>query len=72
MKIKKIKKGGGHGRFAWKICPCQMELVQPRPTLLRNLRGDSGKKNMTLIRNLRIKEMMNRAKSNDSALWPFK
>jgi hypothetical protein len=28
--------------------------------------------NMTLIRNLCIKEMMNRAKSNDPALWPFK
>ena len=25
-----------------------------------------------LIKKLRIKEMMNRAKSNDPALWPFK
>ena len=28
--------------------------------------------NMPLLRNLRIKKMMNRAKSNDPALWPFK
>ena len=28
--------------------------------------------NIPLLRNLRIKEMMNRAKSNDPALWPFK
>jgi hypothetical protein len=28
--------------------------------------------NMPLLRNLGIKEMMNRAKSNDPALWPFK
>ena len=44
MIIKEIKKGGGHGRFALKICRCQIELVQPRPTLLRSLRGNSGKK----------------------------
>jgi len=28
--------------------------------------------NIRLLRNLRLKEMMNRAKSNDPALWPFK
>jgi hypothetical protein len=28
--------------------------------------------NMRLLRNLRIKEMIGRAKSNDPALWPFK
>jgi hypothetical protein len=28
--------------------------------------------NMRLLRNLRLKEMMNKAKSNDPALWPFK
>ena len=28
--------------------------------------------NMPLLRNLRIKEMMNSAKSNDPAIWPFK
>jgi hypothetical protein len=28
--------------------------------------------NMTLLRNLLIKEMMSSPKSNDPAIWPFK
>jgi hypothetical protein len=28
--------------------------------------------NMRLLRNLRLKEMMSKAKSNDPDLWPFK
>jgi hypothetical protein len=28
--------------------------------------------NMRLLRNLRLKEMLTKAKSNDPAMWPFK
>ncbi len=28
--------------------------------------------NMRLLRNLRLKEMISKAKSNDPSLWPFK
>jgi hypothetical protein len=28
--------------------------------------------NIRLLRNLRLKEMLSKAKSNDPALWPFK
>ena len=28
--------------------------------------------NLRLLRNLRLKEMMRKAKSNDPTLWPFK
>ena len=41
--------------------------------MLRRFDRKFREENMTLLRNLRIKkEMMNSAKSNDPAIWPFK